>query len=288
MTENIRLNAATGEASFEGNVTIPDPDTDRPEILEAVNRKWADRARVEVGEDAPTGNELYIGRLWYDTESNELLMWDGTRWVSVNQDVSAVGLPENGLTLYVNGSIGSDVFVTGLFDADSTPIITNQQVTAGYYEDRPFKTITRAAIEVARITSGDSGFDPTFYDRIVIKVAPGDQITDNLPSNDTVNAWASGYVPDAAELRKFCHPQGGVILPRGVSIIGTDLRKSVIRPTFVPEFNGNITTGRTAIFRMTGGSFFFNFTFKDRLNTSQTHHLVDCFAYTNLTDLEAF
>ena len=290
MTENIRLRAADGTANFGGNVTIPDPDTDQPEILEAVNRKWADRARVEYGPTAPTGNELYVGRLWYDTNPGEeqLKLWNGTEWISADRDIFPIGDAANGLTLYVNGTIGSDVFVTGNFDDNVTPVISNQMVTAGYTEQLPFKTITRAAIEVARITSGGTNFDPSFYDRIVVKVAPGDQIVENEPSNTAVTAWTDGYVPDTAELRKFAHPNGGVILPRGMSVQGVDLRKSVIRPNFVPQFDRNITTGRTAIFRVTGGSFFFNFTFKDKLNYTQTHHLVDCFAFTGSTELEAF
>jgi hypothetical protein len=55
---------------------------------------------------------------------------------------------------------------------------------------------------------------------------------------------------------------GGVIVPRGTSIIGMDLRKTKIRPTYVPNpENDNIE--RSAIFRVTGACYFWQFTFLD-------------------------
>ena len=86
MTKKIRLSAEDGSATYAGNITIPDPDLIQPEILDATNRKWADRARVEVGTVAPTGTELYTGRLWYDTNDgvNGLFMWDGVQWVPIS------------------------------------------------------------------------------------------------------------------------------------------------------------------------------------------------------------
>ena len=44
---------------------------------------------------------------------------------------------------------------------------------------------------------------------------------------------------------------GGVIVPRGTSLVGMDLRKTKIRPKFVPNpLNDNVE--RSAIFRVTG------------------------------------
>jgi len=403
----IRLNADDGSALFRGQVEIPDPDILAPATLDAINKKYSDRNKVTVDDTAPINEELYVGKLWYDTTDgiNALKMWDGTQWVLVSDPGFPVGDGANGLVLYVNNTTGSDVFVTGVFDDQADPPISQQMRVAGYSEEQPFKTIARAAIEVARITTGLSGFDPTFYDRIVIKVSPGDQITANDPpsnsevqaaataTNATYNAatgalsvtianpvrdlttddfvlfqqqsltfsctsggstgtlaspepgdpafnskikvltvtkgasettftcnvgnagsaassphtfvsalangvaliyspviepWADGYVPDEAELRKFNHSEGGIMLPRGCSVIGTDLRKSIIRPTYVPDFGGSIDNDRSAIFRMTGGAYFFQFTFKDKLNANSTHHLLDCFSYTSDEELLDF
>ncbi len=290
MTKKIRLSAEDGSASYAGNITIPDPDIIQPEILEATNRKWADRARVEIGLEAPTGYELYTGRLWFDTTEGvyALKIWDGEKWVIVDGPVSPFGDGSLGVTLYVNGVTGSDIFVTDDYNSQVVPPITNQMVTAGYSQEKPFKTLARAAIEVARITNDNPGFNPEYYDRIVIMVAPGDQVVENAPATGTVSAWENGYVPDAAELQKFCDSRGGMILSRGVSVQGEDLRKSLIRPNYVPAFGGDITSGRSAIFRLTGGSYFFNFTFKDKLNYNETHHLLDCFAFTDINELQTF
>ena len=292
MTKKIRLSAEDGSAIYAGNITIPDPDLIQPEILDATNRKWADRARVEVGTVAPTGTELYTGRLWYDTNDgvNGLFMWDGVQWVPISEPIEPFGDGENGITLYVNSTIGSDVYVTGNYDDSSNPVITNQMVVAGYEELQPFKTLARAAIEVARITSGLGGFNSTYYDRIIIKVGPGDQIVENTPptAGSSIAPWTNGYVPDSEELRKFSHSKGGIVLSRGVSIQGEDLRKTIIRPNYVPPFGGDINLNRSAIFRLTGGSYFFNITFKDKLEYNETHHLLDCFSFTNFTELESF
>lgn len=403
----IRLNADDGSALYRGHVEIPDPDLLAPSNLDAINKKYSDRNKVTVSDTAPINEELYVGKLWYDTTDgiNALKMWDGTQWVLVAEPGFPLGDGANGLTLYVNNTTGSDVYVTGTFDQQASPPISQQMRVAGYSEQQPFKTIARAAIEVARITTGLSGFDPRFYDRIVIKVSPGDQITANEPPSlsetqaaataitATYNAatgalsctianpvrdlttddfvlfqqgsltfsctsggqtgtlsspepgdpafqqklkiltvakgasntvftcnvgnagtaassphtfvsslangialiytpvitpWADGYVPDADELRKFNHSDGGVMLPRGCSVIGTDLRKSIIRPTYVPDIAASLDDNRAAIFRMTGGAYFFQFTFKDALNASSTHHLLDCFSYTSDQELEDF
>ena len=51
---------------------------------------------------------------------------------------------------------------------------------------------------------------------------------------------------------------GGVIVPRGTSLVGLDLRKTKIRPKFVPN-PLNDTVKSSAIFRVTGASYFGNF-----------------------------
>ena len=55
---------------------------------------------------------------------------------------------------------------------------------------------------------------------------------------------------------------GGVILPRGTSIVGLDLRKTKIRPKYVPDpENANIE--RSAIFRVTGACYLWQFSIFD-------------------------
>lgn len=225
------------------------------------------------------------GYMRFNTETQQLEVFGSLGWGPVGGSPSEFLV--GSYTLYVNPEIGEDTYVTGVYDSSTTPAITNQQITCGYTPQKPFKTIARAALEVARITGPGTGFDPDFYDRIVIKVSNGDFQINNA-AGGTVTPWTDGFTPTDADLAAFNPSGGGIILPRGVSVIGEDLRKSVIRPTFVPPATGNQNTGRTAIFRVTGGSFFFNFTFKDKLGATTSHHLVDCFQFISESDLQAY
>jgi len=191
-------------------------------------------------------------------------------------------------TLYVDPEIGSDDWEAGIADGSATPPLTNQQVTAGYSKNAPFKTLQRALIEAARL-SIVAGASNDLYDRVVINVSPGEHIIDNATAgSEVVSSWGSSFSPTAANLRAFNGDSLGVILPRGVSIIGEDLRKSVIRPTTVPASNLNPSTGRGAIFKATGGSFFFNFTFKDANGITTSHHLLSAFEFCSEAELTAY
>ena len=55
---------------------------------------------------------------------------------------------------------------------------------------------------------------------------------------------------------------GGIVVPRGTSIVGLDLRKTRIRPLYVPNPTDN-NVKSTAIFRITGACYFWQFTFFD-------------------------
>jgi hypothetical protein len=164
---------------------------------------------------------------------------------------------------------------------DSTDSILNQ----GNSLARPFKTIQRALVEAARF-SYQRGLDNDRFGKTTIMLYPGEHLVDNRP----------GWIPDGANnfrlrsgatsnefppfdlisrfdlsiadnaLYKLNSIHGGVIVPRGTSIIGLDLRKTKIRPTYVPDpENDNIE--RSAIFRVTGACYFWQFTFLDALPT---------------------
>jgi hypothetical protein len=190
--------------------------------------------------------------------------------------------------LYVDPEIGTDDWQSGVADGTAVPVLTNQQITAGYSKTAPFKTLQRALIEAARL-SIISGSNNDLYDRVVIRVSPGEHIIDNAPAGaETVSSWGSSFSPTAENLRAFNGSGIGVILPRGVSIVGEDLRKSVIRPNTVPAANLSPSTARGAIFKATGGSFFFNFTFKDAIGVTTSHHLLSAFEFCGESELSAY
>ena len=194
-------------------------------------------------------------------------------------------------------------------DLDATDDIENQGNSMG----RPFKTIQRALIEAARF-SYQRGLDNDRFGKTTIMLYPGDHIIDNRPglipitasSFDQRNGVVTGDFPPFStssnfdlssasnDLYKLNSVHGGVIVPRGTSIVGMDLRKTKIRPLYVPNpENSNIE--RSAIFRVTGGSYFWQFSLFDGSPTGQvykdyttdkftpnfSHHKLTCFEYAD-------
>ena len=192
---------------------------------------------------------------------------------------------------------------------DATDSIENQ----GNSLTRPFKTIQRALIEAARF-SYQRGLNNDRFAKTTILLYPGDHVIDNRP----------GFIPDGSnnyrlrngsttndlpaldltsnldlasptnELYKLNSIHGGVILPRGTSIVGLDLRKTKLRPKYVPDpENDNIE--RSAVFRITGGCYIWQFSlfdgdpngvvYKDyTANTfvpNFSHHKLTCFEYAD-------
>ena len=61
---------------------------------------------------------------------------------------------------------------------------------------------------------------------------------------------------------KFNASTGGAIVPRGCSLVGYDLRRTIVRPLYVPD-PADSNQGRTSIFNLTGGCYIWQFTIKD-------------------------
>lgn len=109
-------------------------------------------------------------------------------------------------------------------------------------------------------------------------------------------AWAVDDQVTFADYSVFNSPDGGIVIPRGTSIIGVDLRKTIIRPRYIGDLNAWIAAvsgtaclcspvGNTAIFLLTGDSYIANLTFSDNTNLLETHHLCVAFNFAKSTDL---
>ena len=210
-------------------------------------------------------------------------------------------LPEDPLNapyiLYVNPYTGSDTFVGGQYSspADLERRISNQRLECGYTEARPFKTVNRAALEAAIITSRDYLDDTAKVKALVtIALCSGEHIVENKEGL----AFASADFPaitgrtelDLDQLATFNDSvKGAVILPRGCSLISLDLRKTVIRPATVtgPEDEREDYSNRRSIFKVTGAGYYYGITFKDNLTANATHHLLHCFEFASESELEA-
>lgn len=73
---------------------------------------------------------------------------------------------------------------------------------------------------------------------------------------------------------------GGVTVPKGVSFVSTDLRKTEIRPLYIGQDDPNFTTF-APIFKVTGGTYAYGMTFKDHPGVPWTHHKVVCVCFSN-------
>jgi len=208
----------------------------------------------------------------------------------------------DGNILYVNPS-----------DLDATDSFDNK----GNSLTRPFKTLQRALIEAARF-SYQVGKDNDRFDRTTILLYPGTHLIDNRrglqvgltggavryydqnnsnvtsTTNLTLNSGTVFDIENAANvLYKFNSVDGGVIVPKGTSIVGLDLRKTKLKPLYVPDPE-DVTIDRSAVFRITGGCYFWQFSIFDadrevffnnaygiKRNPGYSHHKLTCFEYAD-------
>ena len=223
----------------------------------------------------------------------------------------------DGNILYVNSS-----------DLDATDSFDNK----GNSLTRPFVTIQRALIEAARF-SYQSGSNNDRFDKTTILLYPGTHYIDNRPGyyvksnvgtvqyfdvNQTVvsspdieltNSSNFDLISSSNVLYKFNSVEGGIIVPKGTSIVGLDLRKTKIKPLYVPDPENN-SIERSAIFRVTGGCYFwqfsifdadksvyYNYNYAEQASPTYSHHKLTVFEYadgvnlktlTGLSDLQMY
>jgi hypothetical protein len=211
-------------------------------------------------------------------------------------------------TLHVNPYTGSDKFVGGSYNshesgatdeeiiASKLKRIEKQRLVCGYTPQRPFKTINRAVIEAAIITSKNwyTYTDPRAHvDCVSIVLAPAVHVLHNDPgsSSTSLPSWGTAKDPTIAELVAFNPANvGGVLLPRGVSLCGPDLRKTTIRPTWVPAAADEAAdySNRRGMLKITGTGYFFGFTVMDKVGEKRSHHLLDAFHFASKAELDPF
>jgi hypothetical protein len=244
-------------------------------------------------------------------------------------------MPLSRLENFLKNAEGNILYVNPS-DFDATDSFENR----GNSLTRPFRTIQRALLEAARF-SYLQGRNNDKIDTTTILVYPGTHYIDNRPGfSITNNAGTAefkrllnfGWTTSGAtisefsensnfdifdednDLYKFNSVEGGVILPRGTSIVGLDLRKTKIRPLYVPDpLNDSVST--SGIFKVTGTCYFTSFSifdadilrsiYKDssgrKVVPNFSHHKLTVFEYadgvnfvtlgsekTTITDLEMY
>ena len=223
-------------------------------------------------------------------------------------------MPLNKLENFIKNTEGRILYVNPN-DLDATDGIENQ----GNSLTKPFKTLQRALIESARF-SYLRGSDNDIVEKTTILLFPGEHLIDNRPgfaiksvsnvatlvspsgtqsfAQDTLTLTLNSNFDITQEdniLYKFNSIHGGIVVPRGTSIVGLDLRKTKIRPKYVPNpTDTNVPT--SAIFRITGSCYFWQFSifdgneltkvYTDHQNFSETNQAKPTFSHHKLTVFE--
>ena len=242
-------------------------------------------------------------------------------------------MPLNKLENFIKNTEGRILYVNPN-DLDATDGVENQ----GNSLTKPFKTIQRALVESARF-SYLRGNDNDITEKTTILLFPGEHLIDNRPGYaiKDIGGVATAVTPGGTEvfagselsltlnsnfdltqedniLYKFNSIYGGVVVPRGTSIVGLDLRKTKIRPKYVPNPTDS-DVAYSAIFRITGACYFWQFSIFDgndsglvytdptdfsvnnQSKPTFSHHKLTCFEYADgvnlpsgyaLTDLDMY
>ena len=191
-------------------------------------------------------------------------------------------MPLNKLDNFIKNTEGRILYVNPS-DLDSTDAITNQ----GNSLAQPFKTIQRALLEAARF-SYVKGNNNDLVEKTTILLFPGEHVIDNRPGYALYNNGGAAFAVSRAGgtgvlassvlslgldsnfdltqedniLYKFNSYYGGIVVPRGTSIVGLDLRKTKLRPKYVPNPTDSLVK-KSAIFRITGACYFWQFSIFD-------------------------
>lgn len=224
-------------------------------------------------------------------------------------------MPLNKLENFIKNVDGRTLYVNPA-DLNATDSITNE----GTSLTEPFRTLQRALIESARF-SYVQGDNNDLIEKTTIILYPGEHTIDNRPgygikvdgSGDAIAVAPNGQQVTPAPvfnlasdtnfdiespnniLWHFNSIYGGVVIPRGTSIVGMDLRKTKIRPKYVPNPT-DPSVPSSAIFRVTGTCYFWQFTifdgaenglvFTDPQDFSENNQCRPTFSHNKLTAFE--
>lgn len=210
------------------------------------------------------------GELWYNTQGGTLNIGTSEDNERIWQSIAAP---------YLGGS-SNVVFVAPEFEGSTDSLLNNGQAL-------PYQTITRAILELTKIRlqrtlSGVSAESEN--SRYTIYYAPSRVTANNGPGTS-----ASGFTltfsesseeqPTIEQLQQFNPVTGGIIIPSGISIVGMDLKKCEIRPTYIPTYqnpsyptaSAGIDQPLSAIFKWSGNTYLNNFSIADKVSVRDVY-----------------
>jgi hypothetical protein len=204
------------------------------------------------------------GEVWFDLAEGSLKIGTVEEAKKTWRKISAP---------YLGGG-GTTVFVAPEFPYSSDNLKNDGQTL-------PYQTITRAVLELSKIyiQRVSSGFPKQSESNRYTVILASSRISANNGIGSPLSNFTVKFPEDpnyevtTPDLKQFNSESGGLIIPSGISVVGIDLRKSVISPTFVPsyrvptfpaEFRGTNQPIST-IFKCSGNTYFNNFSATDKI-----------------------
>ncbi len=232
-------------------------------FFETNNGEIAKAGPTSIGPQPPASEVGYgPGEAWYDTGNGTFNLWVPAlnQWIPVSAPL-------------FGGAI------TAIFVGSEFPQATDDLSNDGYA--RPFVTLNRAMIEVARRSILRGRKDDAFNDRFSVFLLPGRNVVYNEPglTFSEFEAQTNIFVEDQPltqkQIAQFNPSEGGLVVPRGTTIFGLDLRKTQITPTYVPRWDRTtyenepeLLPSASAILKWTGNSYLTSLSFRDKVSSA--------------------
>lgn len=227
------------------------------------------------------GNVVKIGPTAVSPFAPVNLPEKGESWLSTANGTLNIGTVEEAKKVwravaapYLGGG-GRVVFVAAEFPLSSDSLLNDGQAL-------PYQTLNRAVIEITKLRISDilAGNSPASENnRYVIYCAPSRTTVVNSPGvpvdNFTVDFSSNPLqTVQFSDLAQFNSETGGLIVPGGISILGMDLKKSEIKPTYIPSYKNPAYPEELAgenqplasMFKVAGNSYCKEFSVTDKVN----------------------
>lgn len=220
---------------------------------------------TSVGNTAPV-KAPEKGETWFNTGDGTLQIGTLKKARKVWRKIAAP---------YLGGG-GTTVFVAPEFPFSSDSLLNDGQ-------SLPYQTLTRAILELSKIyiERVSSGFSTQTSSNSYTIILASSNLTVNNGPGSSVSEFDVDFSSDPekevtiSDLTQFNSENGGIIVPIGLTIMGIDLKKSLVSPSYVPtyrlptfpiDFRGT-NQPITSIFKCSGNTYLSNFSVKDKIDS---------------------
>lgn len=202
----------------------------------------------------------------------------GEMWLNVSNGVLNIGDARNlwrAIAAPYLGGGGNVFFAAPEFQYSSDSVLNDGQTL-------PFQTLTRAILEVTKrkIRNKLSGKIISDSEKKFVIYASASCFTANNGPGKSLSEFTTVFDEESEanvsieQLVEFNSVEGSIIIPGGTSIKGFDLKKTVIRPTYVPTYRhpalqaafSNDDQPLSSVFKVSGNVYCESFSVEDKVS----------------------